>query len=122
MRSGRKFPTSGMVHYTQALAVERAKQEARRVEAQAQIAAAQAEELRHASVAAPVDDAQLGQRQRRLIQQRLRDLGLYTGPIDAIMGPLTREAIMGYQKSRNASVTGYLTAEQFDALLPKEAQ
>jgi len=101
---------------------ERAKQEARRVEAQAQIAAAQAEELRHASVAAPVDDAQLGQRQRRLIQQRLRDLGLYTGPIDAIMGPLTREAIMGYQKSRNASVTGYLTAEQFDALLPKEAQ
>jgi len=73
-------------------------------------------------VAAPVDDAQLGQRQRRLIQQRLRDLGLYTGPIDAIMGPLTREAIMGYQKSRNASVTGYLTAEQFDALLPKEAQ
>jgi len=101
---------------------ERAKQEARRVEAQAQIAAAQAEELRHASVPAPLDDAQLGQKQRRLIQQRLRDLGLYTGPIDAIMGPLTREAIMGYQKSRNASVTGYLTAEQFDTLLPKEAQ
>ncbi|WP_262031167.1 peptidoglycan-binding protein [Microvirga sp. Mcv34] len=101
---------------------ERAKQEARRVEAQAQIAAAQAEELRHASVATPVDDAQLGQKQRRLIQQRLRDLGLYTGPIDAIMGPLTREAIMGYQKSRNAAVTGYLTAEQFDALLPKEMQ
>ncbi|WP_195904236.1 peptidoglycan-binding protein [Microvirga lotononidis] len=101
---------------------ERAKQEAKRVEAQAQIAAAQAEELRHASVATPVDDAQLGQKQRRLIQQKLRDLGLYTGPIDAIMGPLTREAIMGYQKSRNASVTGYLTAEQFDALLPKEAQ
>ncbi|MGO4524182.1 peptidoglycan-binding protein [Microvirga sp. 2MCAF35] len=101
---------------------ERAKQEARRVEAQAQIAAAQAEELRHASVPTPVDDAQLGQKQRRLIQQRLHDLGLYTGPIDAIMGPLTREAIMGYQKSRNAAVTGYLTAEQFDALLPKEAQ
>nr|WP_162820299.1 peptidoglycan-binding protein [Microvirga calopogonii] len=101
---------------------ERAKQEARRVEAQAQIAAAQAEELRHASMATPVDDAQLGQRQRRLIQQRLRDLGLYTGPIDAIMGPLTREAIMGYQKSRNAAVTGYLTAEQFDTLLPKDAQ
>ncbi|MBA1157609.1 peptidoglycan-binding protein [Microvirga sp. Marseille-Q2068] len=101
---------------------ERAKQEARRVEAQAQIAAAQAEDLRHASVASPVDDAQLGQKQRRLIQQRLRDLGLYTGPLDAIMGPLTREAIMGYQKSRNAAVTGYLTAEQFDALLPKGAQ
>jgi hypothetical protein len=101
---------------------ERAKQEAKRVEAQAQIAAAQAEELRHVSVAAPIDDTQLGQKQRRLIQQRLRELGLYTGPVDAIMGPLTREAIMGYQRSRNAAVTGYLTAEQFNALLPKETQ
>jgi uncharacterized membrane protein YqiK len=101
---------------------EKAKQEAKRVEAQAQIAAAQAEQLRHASVAAPIEDAQLGHRQRRLIQQRLRDLGLYTGPIDAIMGPLTREAIMGYQRSRNAAVTGYLTAEQFDALLPDERE
>lgn len=101
---------------------EKAKQEARRVEAEAQIAAAQAEGLRHASVAPSIEDSQLGQKQRRLIQQRLRDLGLYTGPLDAIMGPLTREAIMGYQKSRNASVTGYLTPEQYDALLPKEMQ
>ncbi|UVF21441.1 peptidoglycan-binding protein [Microvirga terrae] len=101
---------------------EKAKQEARRVEAEAQIAAAQAEGLRHASVGPSIEDSQLGQKQRRLIQQRLRDLGLYTGPVDAIMGPLTREAIMGYQKSRNASVTGYLTPEQYDALLPKEMQ
>ena len=36
-------------------------------------------------------------------------MGFYTGPIDAIMGPLTREAIMGFQKSRGAKVTGYLT-------------
>jgi hypothetical protein len=101
---------------------EKAKQEAKRVEAQAQIAAAQAEGLRHAPVAAPIEDTQLGQKQRRLIQQRLRDLGLYTGPLDAIMGPLTREAIMGYQRSRSAAVTGYLTPEQFDALLPNETQ
>lgn len=101
---------------------EKAKQEAKRVEAQAQIAAAQAEQLRHVPAAAPIEDSQLGQRQRRLIQQRLRELGLYTGPIDAIMGPLTREAIMGYQKSRSAAVTGYLTAEQFDTLLPNERE
>ncbi len=101
---------------------EKAKQEAKRVEAQAQIAAAQAESLRHAPVAAAaIEDSQLGQKQRRLIQQRLREMGLYTGPIDAIMGPLTREAIMGYQRSRSAAVTGYLTAEQFDALLPGES-
>ena len=45
-------------------------------------------------------------------------MSLYTGPIDSIMGPLTREAIMGYQRSKGAKVTGYLTPEQFDALLP----
>jgi hypothetical protein len=101
---------------------EKAKQEAKRVEAQAQIAAAQVEGLRHVPVAAPIEDTQLGQKQRRLIQQRLRELGLYTGPIDAIMGPLTREAIMGYQKSRSAAVTGYLTPEQFDALLPNQTE
>jgi len=101
---------------------EKAKQEAKRVEAQAQIAAAQAEGLRHVPVAAAIEDTQLGQKQRRLIQQRLRELGLYTGPLDAIMGPLTREAIMGYQKSRSAAVTGYLTPEQFDALLPNEKE
>jgi hypothetical protein len=33
------------------------------------------------------------------------------------MGPLTREAIMGYQRSKNAKVTGYLTPEQFEALV-----
>ncbi|MBO1908442.1 peptidoglycan-binding protein [Microvirga sp. 3-52] len=101
---------------------EKAKQEAKRVEAQAQIAATQVEGLRHVPVAAPIEDTQLGQKQRRLIQQRLRELGLYTGPIDAIMGPLTREAIMGYQKSRSAAVTGYLTPEQFDALLPNQTE
>ena len=101
---------------------EKAKQEAKRVEAQAQIAAAQVEGLRHVPVEAPIEDTQLGQKQRRLIQQRLRELGLYTGPIDAIMGPLTREAIMGYQKSRSAAVTGYLTPEQFDALLPNQTE
>jgi hypothetical protein len=101
---------------------EKAKQEAKRVEAQAQIAAAQVEGLRHVPVADPIEDTQLGQKQRRLIQQRLRELGLYTGPIDAIMGPLTREAIMGYQKSRSAAVTGYLTPEQFDALLPNQTE
>jgi hypothetical protein len=80
-----------------------------------QFANAQAEE----KVAAPTldEDSQLGRKQRALIQERLRDLGLYTGAIDSIMGPLTREAIMGFQKNRGAQVTGFLTADQFNALL-----
>ncbi len=67
---------------------------------------------------APVDEKQLGQRQRQRIQESLRDMSLYTGPIDSIMGPLTREAIMGYQRRRGAKVTGYLTPDQFQELVP----
>ena len=65
----------------------------------------------------PIDETQLGKMQRERIQQRLRDMSLYTGPINSIMGPLTREAIMGYQRSKNAKVTGYLTPDQFEALV-----
>jgi hypothetical protein len=75
--------------------------------------------LGDAAVASPpIDETELGKMQRQHIQERLRDMSLYTGPIDSIMGPLTREAIMGYQRSKGAKVTGYLTPEQFDALLP----
>jgi uncharacterized caspase-like protein len=99
---------------------EKAKQEAKRTEAQALLARAQAEALKPASPGPLIEEAQLGQRQRQLIQERLRKLGLYTGPLDAIMGPLTREAIMGFQKSRGAPVTGYLTADQYEVLLSRD--
>lgn len=67
---------------------------------------------------APLDERELGQKQRLSIQERLKALSLYTGPVDAVMGPLTREAIMGFQKGRGEAVTGYLTPEQFKALVP----
>ncbi|PSC05529.1 hypothetical protein SLNSH_08035 [Alsobacter soli] len=67
----------------------------------------------------PLDETKMGARQRQEIQEKLKALGLYTGPVDAILGPLSREAIMGYQRSRGAPVSGYLTAEQYDALLAK---
>jgi peptidoglycan hydrolase-like protein with peptidoglycan-binding domain len=102
---------------------ERAKAEARQIQAQAQLAKAQAEAAKASVVAAapamtpPMDEKLLGQKQRQRIQERLREMSLYTGPIDSIMGPLTREAIMGYQRSRGAAVTGYLTPEQFQELM-----
>ena len=67
----------------------------------------------------PLDEKLLGQRQRTGIQEKLRAMSLYTGPIDAVMGPLTREAIMGFQRNRGEAVTGYLTPEQFQVLLPQ---
>jgi hypothetical protein len=97
---------------------EVAKLEAKRVETQIQLAKAQAETPPSPTI--PIDDTQLGPKQRLMIQERLRAKGLYTGEIDAVMGPLTREAIMGYQKIRKAAVTGFLTPDQFEALLSPE--
>lgn len=86
---------------------EQAKLEARQNEAEARAAAAGA---------APIREWQLAREQRLQIQERLSKLGFYKGPIDAIIGPLTRQAIMGFQRSSGATVTGYLTSAQFDAL------
>jgi hypothetical protein len=112
---------------------QRAQAEAARAQAQADTAKAQAEAEKAKAEAAsrtaaanapvaPMDEKLLGQHQRQRIQERLRDMSLYTGPIDSIMGPLTREAIMGYQRSKGAAVTGYLTPEQFQALVPDANQ
>lgn len=103
---------------------ERAQAEARKAQAEAERAKAEAEKqlatatpATTASISPLVPETELGRQERRRIQEKLRDLSLYTGPIDSVMGPLTREAIMGFQRSRNAAVTGYLTADQYDALL-----
>jgi hypothetical protein len=79
-------------------------------------AAAQAAAQPGSPLANPIDERLLGQKQRQLIQSRLHALSLYTGPIDSVMGPLTREAIMGFQRSRRADVTGFLTPDQFNEL------
>lgn len=58
----------------------------------------------------------LDSRQVRRIQSRLTELGHYQGPIDAVVGALTRQAIKDYQKKSGAPDTGYLTPEQLAAL------
>ena len=95
---------------------DRAKLATEQAEAEKKLAS-----LQKASVpSAPIDEKELGQKQRLGIQERLKAMSLYTGPLDAVMGPLTREAIMGYQKTRGEAVTGYLTPEQFQALVPRQ--
>jgi peptidoglycan hydrolase-like protein with peptidoglycan-binding domain len=44
----------------------------------------------------------------RQAQQRLKDDGDYTGPIDGKMGPKTAEAIKKFQKSNGLPQTGHL--------------
>lgn len=98
---------------------EKAKAEAQTELARTRADAANAPAQTAAVSSTAMDEKLLGKRQRERIQERLRDMSLYTGPIDSIMGPLTREAIMGYQRNKGAHVTGYLTPEQFQALLPQ---
>src|SRR5262245_5395717 len=58
----------------------------------------------------------LDPRQVRRIQTRLAEMGLYQGPIDAVIGILTRNAIKEYQKKTGVAETGFLTPEQLAAL------
>ena len=58
----------------------------------------------------------LDSRQVKRIQSRLTELGHYRGPIDAVIGALTRQAIKDYQKEVGAPDTGYLTPEQLATL------
>jgi Putative peptidoglycan binding domain len=39
------------------------------------------------------------------IQQALKDKGFYSGPVDGVMGPATRNAIRSFQQANNLHVT-----------------
>ena len=55
------------------------------------------------------------------LQRVLATLGYYGGPIDALFGGGTREAIRRYQASIGAPETGWLTAGQMDDLMAGSA-
>ncbi len=48
------------------------------------------------------------------IQQRLKDLGYYSGPVDGDAGGATRQAIKDYQSDQGLTVTGRPTSELQD--------
>jgi peptidoglycan hydrolase-like protein with peptidoglycan-binding domain len=54
---------------------------------------------------------------RRQIQEALRRLDYYKGPVDGIFGPLTRAAIRRFQHEIAADTTGHLTAEEANRLV-----
>ena len=55
--------------------------------------------------------------QRRFIQDLLRRLGYYDGPLNGQFGPAARAAIRRYQRETGAEPTGLLTAAQARRLL-----
>lgn len=100
-------------------------------EAQLAVATADAERREEAKQAAAAErqesetdvdslklvEALLGRSKKRLLQRKMRDLGHYNGPIDAIFGDLTRQAVRDYQGAIGQAVTGYLTPDQIRLLL-----
>ena len=53
----------------------------------------------------------------RLVEDRLRDLGLNPGPVDSDFEEATRRAIRAYQRQQNLPVTGYLSEQIARSLL-----
>ena len=62
-------------------------------------------------------EGMLDPRQVRRVQTKLATLGHYRGPIDAVVGPLTREAILEYQRRAGHQATGYLTPSELKVLV-----
>jgi peptidoglycan hydrolase-like protein with peptidoglycan-binding domain len=62
-------------------------------------------------------EADMTDADRRRIQEALRRLGYYRGPIDGIIGPLTRAAIHRFQQEIGSEPTGALRADQATRLV-----
>jgi membrane-bound lytic murein transglycosylase B len=54
--------------------------------------------------------------QRKAIQQALTRLGLYDGPVDGRIGPVTQAAYAKYQASRGEVADGFITRQSFEEL------
>ena len=54
---------------------------------------------------------------RMLVQQGLAAVGHDPGPVDALFGPATRQALQDWQAGKGFAATGYLTREQADTLI-----
>ena len=50
------------------------------------------------------------------VQQKLKDMGYYKGGVDGIYGPLTKEAVINFQRDYGLSVDGIIGPETLNAL------
>lgn len=62
-------------------------------------------------------EGQMSLPERRRIQARLQALGYYQGNVDAVFGPLTRDAIRRYQGAKGLPQTGRLGVSEATQLL-----
>src|ERR1051325_2015530 len=50
-------------------------------------------------------------------EQRLSDMGYWTGPVDGEIDEITRTALIAFQKWEDREITGRLTRREFEAIL-----
>jgi len=60
--------------------------------------------------------AALGRAQVKEAEQRLTELGYWTGPIDGLLDDGTRAALIAFQKWEGREITGKLTSAELDAI------
>jgi hypothetical protein len=71
---------------------------------------------------APANGAPVADTTVQAVQTELTQLGYYNGPVDAIFGPATRDAVAKYQIDKQLDVTGSLSPDTLQSLgLPKPA-
>src|ERR1051325_382467 len=58
----------------------------------------------------------LSRSQIKEAESRLANLGYWTGPIDGLLDPATRSALIAFQKWQGRAVTGELTLEELAAI------
>lgn len=52
----------------------------------------------------------------RLTQQRLNNMGFYSGPVDGTLGEVTRDALRDFQAQNGLAVTGSLTSDTYQLI------
>ena len=67
--------------------------------------------------AGPAGKRPLTKPEIRAAEQRLADLGYWTGPIDGVWDGVSRQALIAFQKLQHAKATGVLTRAEINALL-----
>ena len=60
--------------------------------------------------------ASLSRSQIKETERRLSDIGYWTGPIDGLLDPATREALIAFQKYSGRKITGELTFDELEAI------
>jgi L,D-transpeptidase catalytic domain/Putative peptidoglycan binding domain len=70
--------------------------------------------------AGPASKSTLAKPEIRAAEQRLADLGYWTGPIDGVWDAVSRQGLIAFQKIQHAKATGVLTRAEYNALLTAE--